>query len=217
MNASNFSAARAFAEFGMVEKAAKRRESASGPGSGLAAAERALDLVRRTILTNDVRSVLDLGCGDWHWMRGLGLPDLGQGLSVSYEGWDASESLINSLSLEYGTDHITFKVRDINSTSLPEVDQIIARDVLFHLESMAATRLLGEIRRWCRLFISTSFLGIRENGNIASYLPIDGWGFYKIYLNIPPFNLAETMVEALQEPFCSHGDNRRFVCLYEFQ
>ena len=58
---SNFDAARGFAEFGLREREAGRRESASGPGSTLEAAGPAIELLRHVLVHERPETVLDLG------------------------------------------------------------------------------------------------------------------------------------------------------------
>lgn len=212
--ASNFDAARSFAEFGLKEKAEGRRESASGPGSARAAAEPALQLLRRTISERDIASILDLGCGDWNWMRDLGLPGA---RAIRYEGWDASDTLIADMQATYGQPGlIDFAVKDLTTAPLPPVDLIILRDVLFHMPAALALRVLGRVRAASRYMLSTSFLDMTENADIAAYLPIDGWGFHRINLNVAPFDLADAMIEAVPEPLCTNKGVARFACLYRF-
>ncbi len=214
---SNFAAARAFAEFGLKKRRDGERESASGPGSSRKAALPATRLLRRTLRQRGVKSVLDLGCGDWNWMQTLNLPGVDRDLDIRYQGWDASPDLVQELADRYGLPgRIDFELRDITTAPLPEVDLIIARDVLFHLPLAQSVPLLDRIRTRCRLFLSTSFLGENENSDIREYLPIEGWGFYRINLNIAPFGLAEQMEEAVREPLGAHSGKSRYACLYAF-
>ncbi len=212
--ASNFEAARRFAEFGLKEKAAGRRDSASGPGSSSKASGAALKFLRRVIHEHNVASILDLGCGDWHWMRELGLPRPSGDRVVRYEGWDASEEMVASLNGEFGSEFIAFKVRDITTEPLPNVDLIIARDVLFHIDIALVEEMVGRIRGTSRLFATNSFRRVKHNANIEPYMPIEGWGFHKINLDIAPFNLAPSLVECVEEKAARHTGDRRYFCLY---
>lgn len=214
---SNFDAARAFVEFGLREKRAGRRESASGPGSSRMAAEPTLKLLRRTLNQHKIHSILDLGCGDWNWMQELDLPDVGNGLQAHYTGWEANADLVDDLNARYGRSPlIDFAVRDISTETLPQVDLIIARDVLFHMPVAQTQALLERIQQSCRFFLSTSFLGVAQNVDIETYLPIENWGFHKINLNIAPFDLADHMEDAVREPLGTHSGNSRYICLYRF-
>jgi SAM-dependent methyltransferase len=215
-NNSNFGAARQFVEFGLEEKKAGRRESASGPGSSRAAAQPTLKLLRRFLRNSDVTSILDLGCGDWNWMRHLNLPTASTERTLSYTGWDASAELIESLQQDFGSEQIDFAVADFNTQDLPQTDLIVIRDVLFHLPLSQSVPLVKKISQSCRYMLSTSFLGMPENNDIDPYLPIDGWGFHRINLNVAPFDLAEMMSEAVKEPLGANKGRSRYICLYEF-
>lgn len=214
---SNFEAAARFAAFGLQERAEERRESASGPGSSHAATQATRQLLRRSLRQRNIHSILDLGCGDWNWMRRLKLPDLGEGLEVRYEGWEASPELVAEFQQTHGRPgQIDFRLCDATTTGLPQVDRIIARDILFHMPLHLAQPLVERISRSCRFFLSTSFLGMAENSDIKSYLPIENWGFHRINLNAPPFGLTDHLLEAVCEPLCSHAGHRRYICLYDF-
>lgn len=214
---SNFEAARRFAEFGLKEKAAGRRDSASGPGSSSRASAEALEFLRRIIAEHNIGSILDLGCGDWHWMRHLGLPRPSGDAFVTYEGWDASEAMVASLSKEFGGEGISFQVKDITTEPLPAAELIIARDVLFHIDIAIAQEMVKRIRTGARFFAATSFLGVTRNRNIEAYMPIEGWGFHKVNMDIAPFDLAPNLVGCVEEKECSHTGDKRYFCLYSFE
>ncbi|MBT9382571.1 class I SAM-dependent methyltransferase [Pseudooceanicola sp. CBS1P-1] len=213
---SNLDAARAFVDFGMAEQAAGRRESASGPGSALEAARPTLEMLARVIPEQGITSVLDLGCGDWNWMRHLGLPHVG-GQRLRYTGWEASEALVSQLQDQFATPEIRFRLGDLTTEPFPQTDLVILRDVLFHLPQDMALRVLARLRRTTRFLITTSFLGMPENEGLNAYLTIEGWGFYPINLAQPPFSLAPFLLEARAEPLCSARGQPRFVCLFQFR
>jgi SAM-dependent methyltransferase len=215
---SNFVAARDFVAFGLEEKRAGRRESASGPGSSLAAAASTIRMLRRVLAEREIRSILDLGCGDWNWMRTLGLPHLNQGKDVRYLGWEANADLVAALESDFGqTGRIEFQLQDITTAAFPPADLIIARDVLFHLPIHLGRCVIDKIRSSCRFLLSTSFLNEPQNSDIQSYLPIENWGFYPINLNVSPYDLGSSLEEAAYEPLCDYKGKRRYVCLYAFQ
>jgi hypothetical protein len=124
--------------------------------------------------------------------------------------------MVEELNRTHGSDRIGFFTRDITQSPLPEVDLIIARDVLFHIDIRIVRQLIDRIRRATKLLVSTSFLEMKENRNIESYLPIEGWGFHKLNLNVAPFDIARFMVESREEKKARHTGHRRFICLYDF-
>lgn len=213
---TNFMAAKEFSRFGANEKALGRRESASGPGSSLEASVATRRLLRMCIDEMEVRSILDLGCGDWNWMREVSLRSQ-SGSPVTYRGWEAEESLVSELNAEFGNETTAFSCADIVVEEFPKVDLILARDVLFHLPTEMTLRILEKVRESTGLFMSTSFPGVLENTGIESYNDIDDWGFYKINLNVMPFDLVENLKVSFLEEGNSHSGNIRHICLYDFE
>jgi SAM-dependent methyltransferase len=211
---SNFEAAKAFVEFGLALKLAGRRESASGPGSAVGAAAECLRLIDETVAGHGVTSILDLGCGDWNWMR---MAAWRRSPAVRYEGWDAHAGLVESLAKEFGDERTRFRLEDASAGVFPVVDLVICRDVLFHLPLVLAQEMVRQVRRMRALFISTSFLGVGENGDIETYLPIAGWGFHRINLDIAPFGLAPCRTQTRLEAMCANRGFDRSVCLYDFR
>lgn len=91
---------------------------------------------------------------------------------------------------------------------------IICRDVLFHLDISLAKKCINKVKNSCKYFISTSFNNIKENTNIKNYCGINGWGFYRINLNIYPFK--KYMIESICEKNNSNNGSERFINLYIF-
>ncbi|PJE29731.1 class I SAM-dependent methyltransferase [Pseudooceanicola antarcticus] len=212
---SNFAAARQFVAHGRRKQAEEGRESISGPGSGLEAAQPTMKLLDRVLEERQIRSILDLGCGDWNWMRHMGLAER----KISYRGWDADPDLIASLTRAYGEGaRIRFEMRDLTSELLPPHDLVIIRDVLFHLPHEMAQRVITRIRNASRYMIATSFFCQGQNPSWGDCAPveIEGWGFYTIDLCAPPFSLTPFLAEALREPLCTIRGKPRYVCLFDF-
>lgn len=208
---SNFDAAQTYVEHGLSEKQQGRRDSASGPGSALWAATECLELIDEVVATHKVRTILDLGCGDWHWMRMAGWRKFP---GVSYEGWDAHPGLIELLTRTYGDERTVFRQSDITTQPLPQTDLVICRDVLFHLPTDLALNVVNQLKRRDTLLISTSFQTIRENTGIKPYIAIENWGYYNINLDIEPFNLKPYRLRAIPEAVSSTLDHERSICLY---
>lgn len=212
---SNFDAAKAFVEYGLSEKRQGRRESASGPGSSLSATAECLELLDEVIARYQVKSILDLGCGDWHWMR---LANWRKGSDiVSYEGWDAHSGLVDHLTQLYGDERTRFRLGDITTEPLPEVDLVICRDVLFHLQLELAAKVIEQLKGRDTLLISTSFQNVRENTGIKPYLAIENWGYYNINLDIAPFELKPYRLRAIREAAASAPELERSICLYKMK
>ncbi|HEY7440768.1 MAG TPA: hypothetical protein VH701_00005, partial [Vicinamibacterales bacterium] len=88
--------------------------SVSGPGSDLAQTGRLVRTLRSLMEEHEVRSILDIPCGDFHWMRSVNL----QGLS--YIGADIVRELVTQ-NQRYAVEGISFRHMDLLSHALPKV------------------------------------------------------------------------------------------------
>jgi SAM-dependent methyltransferase len=114
-------------------------ESPSGPGSALdqtAGLARALpDLCRRL----SVGTLLDLPCGDGHWMSGIALP------GVRYLGADLLPEVVARAAAR--SPDREFLVLDLTASPLPRADLLLCRDCMVHLSFADNTRALANLRR----------------------------------------------------------------------
>lgn len=211
---TNFAAAAAYVDANLARKREGELESASGSGSRVEATGPVRALIEETIEKYGVRSILDLGCGDWNWMRLVRLYSPSDGERVRYEGWESNAKLVDMLNKTYGDGATRFYVKDVASEEFPTADLIIARDILFHMPIAVSETVVVEARRKCRYFLSTSHADVKENnGPQPTKIKVDGWGFYRMNLHIKPFNLAGDLLESRAEPAC--GQNR-YANLYDF-
>ena len=111
----------------------------SGAGSKLENIKEYVDILQKYIDKPEVKTVLDLGCGDWQFSKFLDLS------SVSYLGVDVVESVIESNSTSYSASNIKFISRDITTYEVPKADLIICKDVLQHLCNKDVVNILVKI------------------------------------------------------------------------
>jgi 2-polyprenyl-3-methyl-5-hydroxy-6-metoxy-1,4-benzoquinol methylase len=205
---TNFREAQAFVD----HSRSLNQESLSGPGSSIANTVEVRNLLHKCIFNYNIKSILDLGCGDWNWLQNVCLD------GVNYLGWDADVDLIVSNLFNYSEDNITFDTLDICLEEYPSVDLIICRDVLFHMPINLAQKIINKSKKSCKLFLSTSFLDVKINTGIQSGL---NWGYYPINLNAPPFNLSDLLLDFDREMLGASNDSiilspKRYICLYDF-
>jgi 2-polyprenyl-3-methyl-5-hydroxy-6-metoxy-1,4-benzoquinol methylase len=98
-------------------------ESASGDGSSMASTEAIRAAIPEIIKEFKIRSVLDIPCGDFNWMRTLEIEN--------YTGADIVLPMIESLQVQYPEKH--FEYLDVTSDLLPRADLVLCRDCLVHL------------------------------------------------------------------------------------
>ena len=204
MNKSNFESAKKFVEM----KRQHNQESLSGPGSWKSFARDSVDFIDHVIKKHNIKSILDLGCGDWNWFSEVDLS------GCHYTGWDADELMIANNQSKYGAENINFFVKDIFNNEYPQVDLIICRDVLFHVEFELSIKLINDAKQKTNFFLSTCFRGEKSNSGIKKYCNIENWGFFRINLNIAPFNLLNKEIEYKYES--KSGGNFKYLSLYKF-
>jgi SAM-dependent methyltransferase len=163
--------------------------SASGPGS---------DIERTAILRGDlsrmvrrlaVDIVLDVGCGDFHWMSQVQLG------SARYIGIDIVPELIATNTRQYATTARAFQLGDITQPGLPRADLILCRDCLVHLPlANVAHALANFARSGAQYLLATTFTACQENSEIA----LGDWR--PLNLQRSPFDLPEPLEELDDRP-----------------
>lgn len=154
-------------------------ESLSGAGSSLAETESLRRELPALFKRLGVTSLLDVPCGDFHWMSRLDLS------GVSYVGADIVSGLIESNRQRFGSP-LEFRVLDVTADPLPQVDLILCRDLLIHLGTRDAARALANIlRSGSRLLLVSHYFDRKEN------LDIPSGDFRPINLTRAPFDLPQ--------------------------
>ena len=162
---TNFHSAKEYVKFGLKTQADGKIESPCGPGSSLATTTKTITFINKILKKHQIKSILDLGCGDWNWMQYIQLNyktgSFFSKKSVSetkYIGWDASNELIQANKKKFGSQNIVFEEKDIILEDYPKVDLVICRDVLFHLEIELGQKVIDKIKEsGAKYFLSTSF------------------------------------------------------------
>ena len=138
-------------------------ESASGTGSGPEGSARVRALLPALLRTLGGRSLLDVPCGDFHWMRMLDLQ------LDSYVGADIVRELIERNTQLYAGPSRRFVVLDLTKNRLPAVDVILCRDGLGHLSNRDSLRAIRNIQHsGSRCLMATTFPQLDRNRDICS-------------------------------------------------
>ena len=166
-------------EYRRNRRAWKEKDSSSGPGSSLAQTEAIRRILPGLLEELGCRSLLDLPCGDFFWMRLLDL-------DVEYTGGDIVEEIVETNRERYATDRRRFLRLDLLNDDLPRADLVLCRDCLVHLSFEHIARALANIRasgsKW---LLTTTFAGRDRNEDILTGL------WRPINLQLPPFNFPE--------------------------
>lgn len=152
-------------------------ESVSGAAATLEETAVLREAFPRLVEQYSVASVLDIPCGDFHWMQYVEL-------NVDYTGADVVPELVTENQKRYGGSRRRFVVLDATRDPLPSVDLIHCRDLLIHLSTRDCWAALANfVSSGSRLLLTSHFESRSTNPEIVS------GDFRPINLCRPPFHL----------------------------
>jgi SAM-dependent methyltransferase len=108
-----------------------------------------IKFLRMFIERNDIRSVVDFGCGDWQFSRFVGWEKL------TYTGFDVVESVVAQNQSSFGRDNVSFRVFK-SDTELPSADLLICKDVFQHLSNRSIQSYLQVFKARYRFLLITN-------------------------------------------------------------
>jgi SAM-dependent methyltransferase len=114
----------------------------SGPGSDAEFARQFSDVANTLIAERGIKSVVDLGCGDFRVGGQIASAE------ISYTGVDVVDALIERNRQLFARAGIKFCCMDIIEGDLPGGDLCILRQVLQHLSNAQIARILGKLGRY---------------------------------------------------------------------
>ena len=170
--------------------------SRSGPGSDPVFTGPYVEFVNRWLISHpDVRTIVELGCGDWSTTRKI---DLGE--TRSYLGIDIVNSVIEENGRRFGSERIRFLRSDFVEQLPPPSDLLLVKDVLQHLSNASVLRFLRSALNLCRFAILTNdfsrtayrpiFFGLKIPRRLDKpNQDIGDGGSRSIRLREPPFNV----------------------------
>ncbi|MFX1593045.1 MAG: class I SAM-dependent methyltransferase [Promethearchaeota archaeon] len=154
-------------------------ESVSGVGSILDQTETIRKEIPILIKDMNIKSLLDVPCGDFNWLSQTNL-------DVEYTGCDIVPDLITINRNKYQDKNKTFKCMDITKNIPSKVDLILCRDCLVHLSYKDIFSALKNFKKSkSKFLLTTTFTNRTKNRNIFS----GGWR--PLNLELSPFNLPK--------------------------
>jgi hypothetical protein len=148
----------------------------SGPGASLECSSSYLDFLQNFIKDNNIKSILDIGCGDFNLMQHLNFENL------IYKGVDIVQFLVNENNKKYSKSNIKFEHKDLTTQKETEIyDLILIKDVFQHLSFKNIFLILENIKGK-NILISNDYY---KNYN----LDIDDGGWRYVDVSYQPFNL----------------------------
>ncbi|MCC6412814.1 MAG: class I SAM-dependent methyltransferase, partial [Saprospiraceae bacterium] len=109
-------------------------------------------------------SILDIPCGDFHWMKNVDLT------GIRYTGADIVEDLVLKNQQQYGQpDHINFLKLNLLEDPLPKTDVVLVRDCLVHFSYAHIQQALKNIKNsGCTYLLTTTFPEHPKNTDITT-------------------------------------------------
>lgn len=195
----------------------KQGESLSGVGSEGKWANDYIALVRDYIASNDCRTVLDIGCGDFAVGSRIA-PHVDR-----YLAFDISKRIIGINRAKYADmSNVTFEALDVTDAVLPRADLVLVRQVLQHLSNAQIEAALANIEKSgarCVLVAEHTMrpeLMDRANLDLQSHTVAtrvqQGSG---VDIGKPPFSRARKVVAVLEPGVENQAERQSVLCVYE--
>ncbi|MEK7163047.1 MAG: methyltransferase domain-containing protein [Patescibacteria group bacterium] len=169
-------------------------ESFSGPGSEL----RQTIVIREElpILFNEfnIRSMLDIPCGDFNWMKKVNLSLLNQ-----YIGADIVSEVINLNVKKYENDKYKFVELDLIKNNLPKVDLVFCKDCLVHLSFQDIFKAINNIKK-----SESTYLLLTNFNKEVENIDTRNVKWRPLNFQIPPFNFCDP-IKSIDINFTNNG------------
>jgi SAM-dependent methyltransferase/transposase len=164
--------------------------NAWGHGSGFGTLEQNTreyrHYIQNFIRLNKVKSVLDIGCGDWQFSK------LIDWSGVKYIGADVSDVVLSNTK-KFAREGVEFMELDALIDPLPEAELILLKEVVIHWSNEEILNFLPKLKEFERALITNGFYadGIRSADTNADIVTGD---FRPVDLAEHPFNLKGNYV-----------------------
>jgi SAM-dependent methyltransferase len=123
----------------------------SGPGSSEENTRPYRQFLHNFLRSNAVRSVVDLGCGDWQYARHMDWK------GIAYLGIDVSKVVLEN-TRQFAAPGIEFRELNAVTSPMPAADALIVKDVLQHWSNADILALLPKLSAYRYALITNGFL-----------------------------------------------------------
>jgi ubiquinone/menaquinone biosynthesis C-methylase UbiE len=192
-----------------------QNESRSGLGSSFKYTEYIRKGLVNLIRDRDIKSMIDVSCGDWNWMK------LIQNELCDYTGIDIVESVVNNNTMLYSNEKTRFYCKDfltvLKGMPANSVDLVLCRHTCEHLPTEYNLEFINECKRVTKyLLLTTKKISLTEPKN--SNLTLGVLAYRPINLDLTPYHevLNNYFVEKLYDGPSSHYDHEMGIHLYKF-
>jgi len=150
----------------------------SGDGSKLDYNKPFLNFLQKYVKDNNIKTILELGCGDFNLMKHFNFNGL------KYFGVDIVESLIAENDKNYRKPNVKFFYDDIRGFKFErDYDLVLIKDVLIHLDNSSVLQVLYNARNVKKLLTVNDYNPRGNNNNNINTgafrsLDLNDWPFF---------------------------------------
>lgn len=163
-------------------------ETVSGMGATLAYTQKIRKDLPDVFQEYGIRSILDIGCGDFNWMKHIITDD------ITYTGIDIVKKIIDKNSELYTAQNISFIHANCCIDPLPRADLVICRDVLAHFSYGEAFKLIENIKKsGSKYVLFTTYADQKRENNDLSQNQI-GMSNYCLNMEKAPFSFLRPLL-----------------------
>jgi hypothetical protein len=138
-------------------------DSVSGGGSDLYQTRAVRERLPTLWSDLDIGTILDLPCGDFHWMKHVPMDD------IQYIGGDILAELVQRNNELYGRPNVAFRRLNLLEDRLPKVDLVLCRDCFVHFSYRDVEAALRNIcDSGSTYLLTTTFTERRRNHDIVT-------------------------------------------------
>lgn len=155
-------------------------DGGSGVGSAPDATEPYRSVLARMLPSTDIRSVVDVGCGDWQ------LGSLVDWSAVDYLGLDVVPAVVDRNKARFAGPKVRFDLVDARLETPPGADLLLAKDVLQHWSNADVDAFLRtNLRRYRYCLITNDIASTHWDGDVNHDVLLGEWR--TLDLEAPPF------------------------------
>jgi SAM-dependent methyltransferase len=157
----------------------------SGSGSTLESTLLYRTFLQQFLKDNEIRSVVDAGCGDWEFSRSI------DWTGIDYKGFDIVEPVISRNREAFAKPGIQFFAGSIVELELPTADLLLSKHVLQHVPNSDVQRFLGQREKFRHVLLTNA---VNSETLSATNGDITVGAGRALDLTKPPFQLQGTKV-----------------------
>ena len=149
----------------------------------------------------EIKSILDVPCGDFLWIKKIILEN-----NINYLGVDIVEELINKNIISYKSKNINFKCADILDFNTNKFyDLLLIRDLFLHIKNEDIIKILSNIK-----LMNIKYIALNSYTNSFNEDVLIG-EHRKVNLLIEPFNLKKPIF------IFKDYENDKYFFIYELK